>query len=284
MAKLSRETRRTLRLAATVFGVALLIALLPSNFTTPLRTVFTEALGPVEQAAFDAGGDLMAVGGTVTEMFLAEERERLLAGRVRELENEVTRLEEKLEAEGRIIRSMAFFVINEPDYEVRVAPVTSYDSSTLRRSIEIAAGSADGVGEGMAVCASGALAGVVTEAGPWRSRVRLITDPDSVIPVYAGPGRDLCMLVGGGGRELAVEWVKHETPLAPGDILTTAFMDYASGKEPLPEGLPAAEVSEVADDRVQLLFLRVRAVPRVDLDRLEKVQVLIPAKSGSPPD
>jgi len=277
MPKLSREFKRRIRIAATALALALVVLFLPARFTTPLRTVFTEVVGPVEEMAYRGAGDALATGGTLTDMFLRTERDRALRKRVAELEHEVARVREELLVRERIISDMQALEVKAPRYRVCSAAVTSYDCSALRRSITIAAGGLDGVEEGMPVCASGALVGVVTETLLWRSRVRLITDPDSVIPVYAGPSRDLCTLVGRGTDKLSVEWVKRDAGLSRGALLLTAYVDYGAGKrEPLPEGIPAAEVLEVKDDAVQLLFSEVAAIPRVNLNRLERVQVLIP--------
>jgi cell shape-determining protein MreC len=70
-----------------------------------------------------------------------------------------------------------------------------------------------------------------------------------------------------------------------GDLLVTASLQLPrSGKLSLPDGLPVADILKVRANRLRPLFLDVTAAPRVDLQRLEEVEVLVPVSLSAPPE
>ena len=91
--KLSRKLRCRLVMLTYLLGIAAVVFLLPARFTAPARVIFTQVIGPAEEVAFHAGGDVLAAAGTLREAFLAEERNRTLEQELRRLRNEKARLE-----------------------------------------------------------------------------------------------------------------------------------------------------------------------------------------------
>ncbi len=277
MGRLTATAWKRLKLLISLLAVSAFVLLMPASLTAPARVIFTEAVGPVETTLYQGGGDVLAAGGTLTEMFLGRNRERALARQVARLQNEKVRLAEALRREKARLESIQkLHVARTPIRAVR-APVTAWESTAARRSVVLAAGSQQGVGIGMAAAAQGALIGVVREVGPSHCRVRLITDPSSVVPCRLGGSRDVCLLTGTGEETCRVEWVGRGSMVDVGEVVLTAALDVkpATGLK-LPEGLPAATVTAVGRDRMQPLFDRIEAGPRVDLTRLEEAEVLIP--------
>ena len=282
MPRLSRDLKRRLRLLAIVLAIAALIFLLPARLTAPLRVVFTEVVGPAEEAVFRAGGDALAVSSTLSDAFFRQEEQRLLRRELLELRNKNQALLDLLVSQQTRIDSMKELArIKEFPFTALSAPVTAYGSTALHRSVTVAAGGTDGVKKGMAVCAVGALVGIVEHAGPWRSQVRLITDSSSVIPVRLVRSRRLCLLQGTGGDEMMLEWVDRRTEVKAGDAAVTASAVQVGQKRQMyPEGLPAASVREVSRDPFEPLFLEVKVAARVNLERLEAVEIMIPAPAA----
>ena len=285
MWKPSATILKRLRLLASLLAVSGFLFLLPSRFTAPARTLFNEATGPVQVRAFQAAGDAVAAGGTLSEMFLSRDRQRSLEEAVRRLQNENVRLKEEIARQQQHVRSMdGLDVLAEPFTAIRAA-VASYDTRATRRSITVRAGARQGVAPGMAVTAAGALAGVVTATGPRQCRVRLLTDIESALPCrfrYEGTAcapRTLFILCGTGGETCRVEWVDRERLVRPGDLLVTASLESVpeSGLR-LPEGIPAASVLTAKTGGMQSLFYEVEAALLVNLNRLEWVEVLVPAQ------
>jgi len=277
MKRLDRKTRRTLTLAAWTLVLAAVVLMLPARLTSPLRVAFMEASAPLEQVTYEAGGRAVAAAGTLREAILRAERERIEAGRIRELENENAQLREELVAAARRIVSVEALSVAGFPHRTISAPLVAYDAGATRHSIVVGAGSTDGVARGQAVSALGAVVGTVTEVGPWRSRVRLLTDPAARLPCRLSSTRELCLLVGDGSGSLEVRWLGRDSEVAAGDVLVTAPVDDVLGERPvIPAGLPVATIEQVRGGGADPKFLRVRAAPRVNVQRLEAAEVIVP--------
>lgn len=273
----SPELRKRLIVAAYAMGVALLILLLPASFTAPARLVFTEGVGPAQDLVFQSAGDALATTGTLRDAFLAEEKARALQRRLERLRNRNVRLKEMVLDRQRRLREYTRLELSGPSFRVISARVTGYDSTAARRSIVVRAGTTDGVREGFAVTAAGALVGTVSRAGPWHSRVKLITDVQSRVACRVQRTRSLCVLRGTGAPNCTVEWVRRDAKLAKGDLLVTSPVADVLSKPPiLPAGLPAASIVRADPGRTQPLFQDVSARPCVDPSRLEMVQLIAP--------
>jgi len=269
--------RERVKLFVALTAAAAFLLLMPSRFTSPLRVVFNETTGPVQTGAFQAGGELLAASGSLTEMLRRTDRERALTREVVRLRNANAELADEARRYAQRLDSVSGLQVRSLRVRALRVPLSSYDATAMSQSITVRAGSSDGVARGMAVAAYGALVGIVTEAGPWQSRVRLITDAGSVVPCRMSRTRDLCVLQGTGGEECRLDWLKAESFVEPGDVCVTASLDVNAGTGlSLPDGLPVATVLDVQDDQMRPLFLAVRARPRVNLSRLEEVDILIP--------
>ncbi|MHC4591288.1 MAG: rod shape-determining protein MreC [Planctomycetota bacterium] len=277
MLRLSPKTRGRLRLVVVLVAVAAFLFLMPRSFTAPARVLFNEAVGPVQKGALQGTGHTLALTGTLTEMFFGEDREQALAKEATRLSNKNVALSDELRRQKQDLASLQKLAAKEMSFRAIRAPVASYDASAMHRSITVRAGRSDGVALGMAAAAEGALVGIVAEAGPRHCRVRLITDPDSAVPCRLSRTRDLCVLQGTGGETCAVDWVSRDGFVEPQDVLVTASLTARPGSElRLPDGLPAATVTDVQRDKMRPLWLAVKAEPRVNLNRLEGVEILIP--------
>ena len=278
MAKRSiRRKLRRLALVLYVSGIAVAVFLLPARLTSPARVIFTQVLGPAEEVSFQVGGDVTAAAGTFRDALLGHERDRALEQEVVRLRNETARLRDLQLVTELQMRSTEALALREFTCRVLSTVVTAYDSATPHQSVTIAAGTTDGVHKGLAVCSAGAVVGVVTETGPWRSRVRLITDAAGALPCRLSRTRSLCVLRGTGGANCRVEWIDRDASVESGDELVTAPVDEVAGLRPLiPPGLPVARVVQVDRPRTDDFFLSVAAAPLVNLRRLEVVEVIIP--------
>jgi len=280
--KLYKGQRERVKLLAALLAVPLVLFLLPARFTAPMRIVFTEAVGPLNGAAFNVSGDVLASSGTLRDMFLAQEQRRAFEKEITGLRNKLAAATEELRARQLRLESVEGLSVKEPSFFVLSAAVTAYDSSPSHRSITIGAGASDGVREGLAVCASGALVGLIVEVGPWHSRARLITDAGSAIACRVSRTRRLCIVQGTGGEKLNVEWLDRDSQVRVGELLVSARLAHVGeARCPVPEGLPTAAVVEVRRNAAEPLFLWVSAAPRVNLGRLECVEILVPKREDA---
>ena len=277
MKRLKRKTRRTLVLTGYALGAALAVLMLPARLTTPLRVVLTEVTGPVEGVAFQAGGDVLASSGTLRDAFLAHERLRVRDVERGRLRSENARLREIIASQHRLLRSVKRLEFRSSQPRRVGASVTAYDAGATRHSIVIAAGSADGVEAGQAVCSLGWVVGVVAEVGVWRSRVGLVTDPAARLPCRVRETRERVLLEGDGSAVCKVRWVDRESEAARDNVLVTGPVDDVLGERSvIPAGLPVATIGQVARGGENALFLQVFAKPGVDVRRLEYVEVIVP--------
>ncbi len=282
MARLKAKTRQRLRTIAYVLVVSVLILLMPARLTAPARILFTQAVGSVEDLAFQTAGDTLAATGTLRDAILSQERDRRLRRDLVRLLNERGARKERIRALELRLRSIGALRVEEFPCRPVSARVTAYDSSPMHRSITIGVGTRHGVRQGLIVCSAGAVIGQVIEAGPWFSRVRLITDSASSLPCRVSRTRNRCILQGAAGPSCSVEWVDRDADVRAGDVLVTAPVDHVLSQPPLvPAGLPVATVKGVKRSPMNPLFLDVTAAPRVNLARLEMVEVIVP---GGPED
>jgi cell shape-determining protein MreC len=275
---------KRVRLLAGFMAASVMLLLLPSRLTAPARALLGELPGPGQALLMRVGGDAAAAGGSISEMYGARRRERVLAVEVERLRNQVRRLRDDVAQARSHVEAVQALTLLRPRVRIVRAPVASYDSSALRRSITVRAGTRHGVRPGLAVTSSGALVGVTTECGPWQSRVRLTTDPGSAVAcrlMHADPdvhpgARPLAILTGTGADEHTVEWLGPKEFPERGDFLMTTSLSHGQATELLiPDGVPAARIVSVEPDPMTPLYLAVRAEPYVNLARLEYVEVLV---------
>lgn len=130
------------------------------------------------------------------------------------------------------------------------------------RSVLANAGGEAGLSKGDAVIDARGLIGRVVEAGHRSSRVLLITDLNSRVPVVVQRNGALAILAGDNSATPVLKFRSLRARLRPGDrIVTSGHGDM------FPPDLAVGEVAEIDDGEV-----RIR--PLADLDRLDYVRVL----------
>jgi len=258
------------RLARYRTEILLLLALLlpvavPSDFGLDTILSAPLALIPAVQAGEDDDAGMSA---------LREANYRLV------LEN--SDLRERLFAVGNpaglVSLDPAFYERNPLRVEARVL---ARDASPWRGSLVISAGTREGVASGQAAVRGRVLVGVVSEAGRFTSRVRLLTDPGlrvwAEIASEDGASRDETAVEYGSVREGFVEG-------AGGDFLEMSLVRAGAGAvgdpvftgpglDGVPRGLLIGTVSRTDDiDRSGVAEVEVR--PALDPTRVRIVNVL----------
>ena len=142
------------------------------------------------------------------------------------------------------------------------------------RAVLVNAGAAAGVREGHAAVTAEGLVGRVVDVGKRASRVLLLTDLNSRIPVVVERTGHHAVLAGDNTRSARLSYLPRAAGVAVGDRLVTSGQGAA-----LPPGLPVGVVSEVSRGGA-----RVR--PIADLGRLEYVRLIVwtpPTLEPAPP-
>ncbi len=190
---------------------------------------------------------------------LREENARLREEnrRLRRWEAAARRLEQETIALRGLLRVQA-----EPEVAYISARVIGDSGGPFVRTLLLNAGRRAGVRKGQAAVTGAGLVGRIAAAGERSSRILLITDLNSRVPVVVESSRYRAVLAGDNSARPRLSFLPASAQLSPGDRIVT------SGDGGLfPPGLPVGVVSDVAD-RV------VRVQPYVDWSRIEMVRVL----------
>ncbi len=152
-------------------------------------------------------------------------------------------------------------VIEEPALEFASGRVIADGRGPFMRSVLINVGRAQGVKAGYAVINAEGLVGRLVSVGAAASRVLLLTDIKSRVPVYVGEGRIRAVLSGDNSGSPWLDFAPEGAEIRVGDDV------YSSGHDGLlPRGLRIGTVSSAGSDY--------RVHPAADLSRFEHVSVL----------
>ena len=167
---------------------------------------------------------------------------------------------EALNSQNMALRDLHSFV-PLPTIKSITGRIISYSGGAFTRSILINVGSKNGAKLGQAVMSSFALVGVLVEVADEYSRVLLITDLNSQIPVKIQNNGISGILIGDNSRLAKLFFLPQESVLAEGQIVTTSGRggvlppDLPIGLVKKTEGLKL--VVEPFNDRVQSGYVRV---------------------------
>ena len=142
-----------------------------------------------------------------------------------------------LEAENKRLKK----VLNDINYssELVIAKVIIDKKSPFLRSIIINKGSKNNIKKGMSVLSDSYLIGKVIEVNYMTSRVLLLSDLNSKIPVTIEPGSIQSILSGDGGNSGNIQYTKDNLPIADGSII------YTSGTGGLlKSGIPIGKIEQ----------------------------------------
>ncbi len=125
-----------------------------------------------------------------------------------------------LEAENKRLKK----VLNDINYssELVIAKVIIDKQSPFLRSIIINKGSKNNIKKGMSVLSDSYLIGKVVEVNYMTSRVLLLSDLNSKIPVTIEPGSIQSILSGDGKNSGNIQYTKDNLPIVHGGIIYTS--------------------------------------------------------------
>jgi rod shape-determining protein MreC len=125
-----------------------------------------------------------------------------------------------------------------------VARLVNSSASSTRRYATLNAGSWQRVAQGQPVRDGAGLIGQVVEAGPNASRVLLVTDPDSTIPVRRASDGLPAIVTGRGDGTLDVRAANAAAnPFRPGDLLVTSGTGGV-----FPPNIPIGRITQIGRD------------------------------------
>jgi len=232
---------------AGVLGAVLGLGLLAISLTNhdafgPLRTIAADVTEPAAEAGAKtrvAGKGLVA---TVSGFFRTGTQQARLQ---RELDEAKSRLvqAQAIETENRRLKALLGLRDDNPG-PVTYARLTASTGGSTRRFATLGAGRDRGVVKGMPVRSATGLVGRVLEVGASTSRVLLITDTESLVPVRRARDGVPAFAQGHGDGTIRIRLVNLGiNPLRKGDVMATS----GSGGLYRP-GTPIAVVTELLRD------------------------------------
>lgn len=236
-------------------------------FVDDLRTRVTDAFAPILDALSRPAATAAQVVESVVEIQnVFEENRRLRAENARLLQWKQAAL--RLESENGSLRALLHFA-PEPSSSYISARVIASPGGSFFRTLVVTAGRRDGVKKGQAAIAGSGMVGRAVEVGEWSSRVLLITDINSRIPVTLESSRLRAVLAGDNTDQPRLMYLPPESPVAAGERVVT------SGHGGLfPPGIPVGVVASVGERGVKV-------TPIADLSRVEHLRLV---EFGTPAD
>lgn len=157
------------------------------------------------------------------------------------------------------------------DERKMIAEVMAVDTTPYRHQIMIDKGADEGVYVGQPVINDQGIVGQVIYVSAQNSRVLLLTDGNSAVPVQV-IRNDIRVIASGTGQvdQIKLEHIPTSTDIRQGDVLVTSGLGGV-----YPEGYPVAKVISVNRD-TKREFADISARPVVDFERLRYLLLVWP--------
>lgn len=246
-------------------SILLLVSVVRPQTGEGIRTGASDLLLPVFAAIsqpFQTAADVISDVSGVAQM----------RAEIAQLQSENTRLREwyqtalLLQSENQSLQALLNLKV-EPQHRFITTRVVSDSGSAYVKSFVIAAGQNDRVQKDHAVLAENGMVGRVIEAGRNASRVLLITDMNSRVPILIEGSRQKAIMAGTNDVLPVLMHLPPDTVIEPGARVITSGHGGV-----LPAGLPVGRVerTEAGD-----YFVR----PFADMNRVTYVRVLDSAQN-----
>ncbi len=225
-----------------------------------VRARINDAFAPIFEAVAEPAETVRSYLNEGRQLLeLHEENQRLTEENKRLLKWQT--VARKVEEENLILRGLLQFEAG-PAESYRSARVISDDGGIFSESMLVYAGKREGVDSGQAVVTGEGLVGRIAGVAYRSSRILLLTDLNSRIPVMIESSRARGILAGRNEEKAILTKLPPGTIVTPGDRIVTSGHGGA-----FPQGIPVGMISSVDDVTVEV-------TPFVDAQRLEIVRIL----------
>ncbi len=162
--------------------------------------------------------------------------------------------------------------------KVLVAQLLAIDTDPFVNQVTIDKGSRDGLFIGQPVLDANGVMGQVIQIGMFTSRILLVNDSHSGVPVQVTRNGVRAIAAGDSYTgKLKLVNVTQTADIRPGDVLITSGLG-----QNYPEGYPVGMVASVVKDP-SLQFATIMVEPNAHLDRSREVLLVWPDKKVQPP-
>jgi len=230
--------------AGVLFAVLLLaVAVIDPTGFRALKGAALDVTAPVQSGGRGIVRFFGGIGGSVSDYFMAasqnaELKRRLEASRRRLVQARV------LELENRRLKALLKLGQDEPN-AIAVTRIVGSSFDSPRRTAVLSAGGSSGVRPGQPVRSPEGLIGRVIETGRWASRVLLVSDGASNVPVLLARDGTPAIATGRGDGTIELKTLEvGKNPFRRGDVLVTSGVGGL-----YPPNVPVAVVVSVRGDQ-----------------------------------
>lgn len=228
--------------------------------TEQLRTRLVDSMSPLITAIAKPLETVQDFGRAINEFLYVHEENLAQEKELTKLRRDAL-LNKQIACENARLKELLHFVgVRQASFIT--ARVIADTTGPFLRSITINAGSVDGAHKGHAVISEHGLIGRIVEVGNHTSRVLLITDINSRIPIVMEHSRERAMVSGNNAQALDVLYLPLDSKTTNGELAITS----GDGKY-FPSGLPVGTVNISNKQQPKIL-------PLTDWSRLEYVSVI----------
>lgn len=238
------------------------------HYLRPLRTGLDTLLAPIQYCVdlpiktFSLLSTNLASRNTLINDNVALHSEQLL------LKAKLQRLI-ALESENKELRALLKSALQVKNERMVIAQLLSVSMNPLVSELIVDKGSQTGIYEGQPVLDANGVMGQVIQTGPWTSRVLLISDLRSAVPVQDTRNGVRGLIVGHGSlNKLGLMNIPETVDIRAGDLLVTSGLGGH-----YPEGYPVGTVSYVRHNS-GTQFTKIDVIPAAQLDRTRTVLLL----------
>jgi len=163
------------------------------------------------------------------------------------------------------------------DYTAVSTRIISRPPSEFEQTVEIAAGSNQGIHVQTPVVTPDGLVGIVTNVGGNVAHVQLITDSESAVTARDVQTGAIGLLRHGQGQAMILDRVTKDQNVQPTDTIVTAGTRSKQYPSLYPGGIPIGQVTTVGQSDTAF-FKQIQIQPYVDFSVLDSVIALVPKR------
>ncbi|MDA9557966.1 rod shape-determining protein MreC [Vibrio sp.] len=240
----------------------------------PVRYLLNSFVAPIQYVADLPRELLESAYSSVSSRSELLSQNNTLRKELLKLQSELILLEQYREENQRFRKLLESSFLR--DEKKVVTEVMAVDTSPYRHHVVINKGKVDGVYLGQPVINEKGIVGQVTLVSAHNSRVLLLVDSLSAIPVQV-IRNDIRVIASGQGSldSITLDHIPTSTDIIEGDLLVSSGLGGV-----YPEGYPVALISAVTKD-AQREFAIIEATPVVDYNRLRYLLLVWPSTDKS---
>lgn len=253
-------------IAVTVLFAGLLIFASTKGYLEGATNILHATTAPVSIFFSGASDRVSGFFGGIFSLGKIQRDNAELRNNLNKLQAEVAQLAEAKKENESLRRELGFTTSHNYSYEA--AEVLAFDPSNVRGMVTVNKGAKNGLKNGMAVISDGFLVGRVSEVSENTSKIQLIVDPTSAIPVTLQSTDTNGLASGQIGFGLTMDKIAQGEQIKEGDTVITSGL----GGE-IPKGLILGTVEKITRQE-NSLFVSAKVRPSANLASLFRVIVI----------